>query len=173
MKKIFLGLFLILTVFAFGCSDKQSSVASSSAKIGAQVGEKLKENTFVTLDGQKINLPPKDGKVYVLNLWATWCPPCRAEMPELQAFYNKYKNDTSVGLYLINYAEDAKTINAFLKENNYSMPVVIDNTNVTGEMFMTRGIPTTVVLDKQGIVVFRKVGPVTLNELEEAINKVK
>lgn len=171
MKKIILGLFLVLA--ALGFYYQENNIVKSAPKIGAQLGEKLKEATFTTLEGGKISLPPKDGKVYVLNLWATWCPPCRSEMPELQAFYNKYKNDASVGLYLIDYAESPEEINAFFKENNYSMPVVIDNAGASGEMFMTRGIPTTVVLDKDGIVVFRKVGPVTLQELEDAVNKVK
>ena len=171
MKKTILGLFLILAVI--GIYYQQSNVAKSAPTTGAQVGEKLKEGNFKAMSGENIKLPPADGKVYVLNLWATWCPPCREEMPEVQAFYDKYKNDSKVGLYLINVQESPKDIELFFQKNNYSMPVVIDTDGVSGGMLATRAIPTTVVLNRDGVVVFRKVGTVTLSELEAAVNKVR
>ena len=164
MKKIFFVLFacFLMTVSA-GCV--------SAAEIGAEVGNELAATEYVDMNGKAVTIPPKDGKVYVINLWATWCPPCRQEMPELQKFYNKYRNDPKVGIYLIDHAESKEDVQKFMKDSNYDMPVLLDARGNGVKMLLTRAIPTTVVIDRYGVVVFRKIGPVTLAELEDAIVK--
>ncbi len=170
MKKIFL-----LTIFvAFlsimiltGCQN-----TSANVETGSNVGQRLEVVSLSDLNGSKITLPV-EGKISIINLWATWCPPCREEMPELQAFYNKYKNDSSIAIYLINHAESTQQIKDFMQKNNYDMPILTDDKNIGVKMLQTRGIPTTVVVDKKGIVVLKKVGPVSLQELEAAVAKVK
>ena len=135
----------------------------------ANVGNTLPAYSFERLEGGAVELPPKDGKIYVINLWATWCPPCRTEMPDLQAFYDKYKDSSNVGIYLINHAEQPNKIREFLRKGNFSMPVLLDPAGQGAKMLSTRALPTTVVVDASGKVLFRKVGAVTLSELERAV----
>lgn len=164
MKKIFLILAacFVLIVCAAG---------ASAAEIGAEVSNELASSEFVDMDGKPVTIPPKDGKVYVINLWATWCPPCRAEMPELQKFYNKYKDNAKIGIYLIDHAESKADVQKFMKDNGYNMPVLLDAKGNGIKMLVTRAIPTTVVIDEYGTVLFRKIGTVTLAELEKAVQR--
>ncbi len=174
-KKTFLGSILLLftiSVFGFftiGCKD---SAAQEVVK-GANVGQQLPENSFTALEGGSVTIPPKDGKIAVINLWATWCPPCREEMPELQRFYDKYRDNDRIKFYAINHNESMGTIKDFLAASKYSFPVLLDLEGLGVKMLATRGIPTTVVVDQKGIVVFRKIGPVTMQELETAVGGIK
>lgn len=109
--------------------------------------------------GNTHTLSDYKGKTVFLNFWATWCPPCRAEMPDIQKLYEEYQNagDDSVvilGIAAPNMGEETSEegIKEFLKENGYTYPVVMD---MTGEMFMQYGIasfPTTFMIDKDGNV---------------------
>ena len=182
MKKINKVIILSIATISFfllGCStgeEKKISAASGGSSnvaisIGANVGERLPEKVFKTFDGKDILIPPKDGKVYVINVWATWCPPCRVEMPDFQLFYEKYKDSSSVGFYAINLAEDVNTVKNFLDANSYTFPILLDDKNESVKMLRTNGIPTTVVIDRDGVVVFRKIGPTTHAELEDAVKK--
>ncbi len=171
MKKIFFTVLAVLiaggAVLFQGClSGKAQEVAK-----GANVGQRPAANTFTSLDGNMVTLPLTDGGVSIINLWATWCPPCREEMPELEAFYQKNKD--KVKFFAVNIQEDAKTIKDFMSKNKYTFPVYLDPSGVSTGMLVTRGIPTTVVLDGKGVVVFRKIGPVTADELEKAVNSAK
>ena len=98
-----------------------------------------------------------EGKPVVLNFWATWCPPCKAEMPDIQKLYETYGDDGEVvilGVAAPNFSNetDEEGIRTFLKQNGYTYPVLMDT---AGELFMQYGIssyPTTFMIDKEGNV---------------------
>ena len=160
MKRLILSLFLVLLFAGF---------AEPAAEAAANVGDKLAARSFELLDGGAVTLPLQGKKACVINLWASWCPPCRAEMPQLQTFYDKYKNNPQIGLYLINHAEAAAAVKEFMRKNNLFMPVLLDLRGEAVEMLYTSAIPTTVITNADGRIVFRKVGAVTAAELEAAI----
>ena len=160
MKRLILSLFLVLLFAGF---------AGPAAEAAANVGDKLAARRFELLDGGAVTLPLQGKKACVINLWASWCPPCLAEMPQLQTFYDKYENDPQIGLYLINHAEAAAAVKEFMRKNNFSMPVLLDLRGEAVEMLYTSAIPTTVITNADGRIVFRKVGAVTAAELEAAI----
>ena len=107
--------------------------------------------------GKEHSLSDYKGKTIFLNFWATWCPPCKAEMPDIQKLYEFYGEDGEVvilGVAAPNFSNetDAEGIKAFLKENGYTYPVLMDT---EGELFMQYGIssyPTTFMIDKEGNV---------------------
>ncbi len=107
--------------------------------------------------GKEHSLSDYKGKTIFLNFWATWCPPCKAEMPDIQKLYESYGEDGEVvilGVAAPNFSNetDEEGIKAFLKENGYTYPVLMDT---TGELFMKYGIssyPTTFMIDKEGNV---------------------
>ncbi|HEU4903091.1 MAG TPA: TlpA disulfide reductase family protein [Flavisolibacter sp.] len=97
------------------------------------------------------------GKVVLINFWATWCPPCRAEMPSLQSLYSKLKNDDRIVFLFMNEDEDASKVKFYLESNGFTMPVTSRIGNLPSEIF-NGTLPTTVILNKQGHIVFRHEG---------------
>ncbi|MBP2653400.1 MAG: resA [Firmicutes bacterium] len=133
---------------------------------GVTVGKTVPQFTLDGIDGKSISVGAK-GKTYVLNFWATWCPPCRDEIPELDKFALKHRND--IQFYAINIEEESKEVADFLKSNNYTFPVLIDKDGAVAETFHVTAIPTTLVVDSQGIIRYRTTGGVTGEELEKVI----
>lgn len=136
---------------------------------GVMVGDKIPEFALFGLDGEKVTIG-KENKVVVLNFWATWCPPCRAEFPELVGF--SQKNNTKVQFYSINLQENKEKVLSFFKQENYSLPVLLDEDGKVAKMFRVTAIPTTLIIDAQGIIRYRKSGGVTSEELENIIKKL-
>ena len=104
-----------------------------------------------SLDGKIIRLSDFKGKVVILDFWATWCPPCKAEIPSFVSLYNKLGKD---GLVIIGAAVDEPgRVAQFVKDNSVTYPVVLPDQTVTDAYGGIRGIPTTFVIDKRGKIV--------------------
>jgi peroxiredoxin len=104
-----------------------------------------------TVDGQTIELGDYRGQVVLLNIWATWCPPCRAEMPDLEAYYREHKMDGFVVL-AVNSGESAETVAAFLEEQDFTFPVLLDPDGEVMSGYKVRGLPTSFFIDRGGIM---------------------
>jgi peroxiredoxin len=104
--------------------------------------------TLTDLDGRSWTLRQLAGKVVVVNFWATWCPPCRKEMPDLDAIYRE-KKDRGLVILAISDEERGK-VAPFLKEHPVSYPVLLDPGRIVNDKFIVRGIPKTFVYDRAG-----------------------
>lgn len=138
-----------------------------SAEKGVMKGYEFTTFNAMTLDGQRFQLGHQ-GYPMVVNFWATWCPPCRGEMPEFQKFSQR---NPDVELYLVSLREDAGTIRNYLRENQLNLNPVIDPTGKGAEYYRVTAIPTTVVVNAEGMIIFRKVGPITASELEQVLGR--
>ena len=121
-------------------------------------------------DGKIINSNSLQGKVVLINFWASWCPPCRAEMPSLNKLYNELKNDHHFVFLFINEDENIENARKFISKNNFSIPLYF-RLNVPEEIF-SGTLPTTLVLDKQGKVVLKHEGMADYDN-ERFINQLK
>lgn len=138
--------------------------------VEALVGVKLKEErrpafSVTTRSGKVLTADSLRGKVVLVNVWATWCPPCRAEMPALQQLADSYAKDGVVVLGLSVDRGPAQAVDRFLEERNITYPVAIVGDEVIKEFGGVRGYPTSMLLDKNGIIrhtVMGPVGPLTL-----------
>ena len=121
-------------------------------------GEKIAPDfQLKNLEGELVTLRDFRGKPVLINFWATWCPPCREEMPYLQQVYDEW---TSKGLILltIDIGESPTTINKFFAENNLSLPVLLDTDKEIGQAYGITGIPETFLIDKDGIIRKKQIG---------------
>ncbi len=109
--------------------------------------------TLAGLDGTTLSLAGLRGKVVLLNFWATWCPPCKAEMPDLDALQREYGAAHDFVVVGVNVEEDPATVKSFVKKNGLSFPILLDSkSQVTTQLFGVRGMPTTLIIDREGFI---------------------
>ena len=104
------------------------------------------------LTGTNKNLSSYKGNVVFINFWATWCAPCRSEMPSMQTLYARYKN-RSFTLVAVNLGETKTEVEQFMQKQNLNFPVGLDEKNYAGYVFGVRAIPTSYLIDKFGNIV--------------------
>jgi peroxiredoxin/outer membrane lipoprotein-sorting protein len=118
-------------------------------------------------EGEKVRLSDLRGKVVLLDFWATWCPPCRTELPYMDKLYREGKDKNLVVLGVND--EDAGTIKKFLQTNSYALPTLVDSSGLIHKLYGIRAIPTVVVINRDGMVVADYVGKRTEEEVAAAL----
>jgi len=111
-----------------------------------------------TLEGQTVTLSALRGRVVFLNFWATWCPPCREEMPSIERLHRELKDQGLVVLG-VDVDESPKLVAKFIEDFRLGFPVVLDAGSHVFSRYGVRGLPTTILIDRQGRVVGAAVGP--------------
>ena len=150
---------VILLLFAFVAVGRSQSIQP----------QKAPNFLLKTYDGKNIELASLKGKIVVINFWATWCPPCRAEIPD---FIKVYDENKSKGLEIVGIALDEDgwmKVNPFVEKNKINYPVVLGTSDVVQQYGGIEGIPTTFIVDKKGFVVDHQVGMMSKKMLEQKI----
>lgn len=119
--------------------------------------------------GNAVSLDRYRGKVVVMNLWASWCPPCRAEMPDLQTVAREFAKD-GVVVIGVNQGESAARAAAFAHSLDIGFPIWIDDAQRYGRVYAALGLPTTVVIDRRGIVERGFDGPLTIQQMRTTLS---
>ncbi|MDM5189264.1 redoxin domain-containing protein [Bacillus sp. DX4.1] len=146
------------------------------AKNGIEVGKSAPDFELSKLDGTKVKLSDLKGKKVILNFWATWCGPCQKEMPDMEAFYKKHKED--VEILAVNYtvsegASGEEKVKKFTEEKGITFPVLLDKDITVTTTYKVITIPTSYFLDTKGVIQDKFIGPMTLKEMEKRIARVK
>lgn len=123
--------------------------------------------TLTDLQSKKWHLKDLRGKVVLVNFWATWCPPCRKEMPDLEALYEKYKDQGLVILAISD--EEAAKISPFIAERRISYPIMLDPGRKVNELFRVEGIPKSFVYDRDGKMVAQSIDMRTRSQFQEML----
>ena len=115
----------------------------------AEVGKSAPDFTLKSLDGPNLKLSEMAGNVVLINFWASWCGPCREEMPLLNALHNKYEplGFTVLG---VNVEEDINGARGFLQDFPVDFPVLLDSANAVSKQYKVIAMPTTVMVDRDG-----------------------
>lgn len=146
-------------------NNEGEEVEPKEVKEGIFVGDKAYDFMLLDKEGNEISLSSLKGKVVFLNFWASWCGPCKAEMPHIQKVYEEYK-DKDVVILAVNLTPSEEGgiegVNSFLEKNNYTFPVLYDKDGSVAKKYRVRGIPTTYIINKEGIIV--SVATTTMNE---------
>ncbi|MBI9104163.1 MAG: TlpA family protein disulfide reductase [Spirochaetales bacterium] len=171
------GVLLLLLIFGQfipGSSTSKSPEAErayQTVEIGP--GIKVPDFQLTSLAGEDYAIGDLQGKWVILNFWATWCPPCKAELPELKAFYNTMDPAKTVllGIDLIRSEKNPENLEAFIHEEKIAFPILPDTTGKVADLFRIESIPTTFVIDPEGIIREVRTGAVTRQWLESQIKQ--
>jgi len=126
--------------------------------------------TLFDLSGAAITLSGLRGRPVLLNFWASWCPPCRAEMPDLQRFYNEYGDQVMV--LGINWAEDPESVRAFLERYAITYTNLLDRLGKAFVAYRLTGVPTTFFIDEEGVIRGVWIGPLKSGEIAASFAKI-
>jgi thiol-disulfide isomerase/thioredoxin len=168
MKKIFIILIMAcaITVGIFAQNKRiPDAVVKAFQDAGIQVaseGIDPIDFTLPLLDGTRTTLSQYKGKVVFLNFWATWCGPCRSEMPSMEAVYQRLKN-RGFEILAVNLGDSRSEVSAFMNEYKLNFPAVLDEKNITGNYYNVQAIPTTYIIDRRGLIIARLVGSINWN----------
>ena len=153
---LIIALILLLSLPAYS----QESNLLSKIRIQSIVDKKKTPDFCLEgLNGEKVQLKTLKGKIIFLNFWATWCGPCKEEMPSIEALYQqcKERNFTLLTVSLDYGAPD--TVRKFIEKHRYHFPVLLDPANKTLDLFEVNKIPATLIIDKNGKMIGRAIGP--------------
>jgi peroxiredoxin len=156
-----LSISVVLVVFLFTACAAQSEKRQKAPNFSLQ-----------TQNGKVIELSKLKGKVVLMNFWATWCPPCRAEIPDLIEVYNTYK---SKGFEIVGIALDEdgwSKVAPYIEEVKINYPVVLGSTKVVQQYGGIEAIPTTFIVDKKGYIVASQVGLLSKELLEQKLKSL-
>ncbi len=173
---IMIGLGLILLGVA-GILLLSSGKASASVKdqltvLPAEVNYPAPALELQDMQGASVSLAGLRGQVVLVNLWATWCPPCKAEMPTLEAYFNDHKEQGFV-VVAINDGDPTKDVVQFVKDYRLSFPVWLDPAySATERAFNAPNLPSSFVIDRKGVVRLRWVGEIAEDTLEQYVTPI-
>ena len=122
-------------------------------------GSPAPDFTLRRLDGKMVSLSDYKGKVVFVNIWATWCGPCREEMPSMEKLYQELKGEAFEILAVSIDVSGAKAVAPFMEEYKLSFPALLDPGGTIKRLYSITGVPETFIVDKQGIIASKIIGP--------------
>ncbi|HHU19441.1 MAG TPA: redoxin domain-containing protein [Bacilli bacterium] len=182
MKRV-LPIILVIVMFGWAIVEfvnstrdqAEDALSSDSARETEEIGLKrdyiAPDFEIMTLDGQQVRLSDYRGERIMLNFWATWCPPCRAEMPDMERFYQ----DTEIEVLAVNLLEAERTIDdvdQFVDEYELTFPILLDEIIEVAMIYEIQPIPTTFMIDSEGTIQFKSIGPLTYDQMIEVLDNI-
>jgi len=152
-----LKVMLVITLVSVLTPGLVMAGCSPTSAQGVEVGNLAPDFQLQNLDGQTVSLGNLQGKPVLINFWATWCGPCRSEMPYIQEIYEGWSEEELVVL-AINIGESSSKAEEFMQSYNLSFTVLLDTRQDVAQRYNITGIPTTFFIDKDGIIQDKIIG---------------
>jgi len=145
---------------------------TSSDEVGLEKGKLAPDFEVTTLDGEHVKLSDYRGERVMLNFWATWCPPCRAEMPDMQKVYEK-ENVTILAVNMIETESNEEDVADFVKSYELTFPILIDeNSNIMMD-YRIQAYPTSYLIDSSGRIQFINLGAMNHDQMIQQFNRME
>ena len=182
-----LGVVLVINIFDINKNDETSgqnmvdvtgdtSVEGvqivSPGAVGIKEGEQAPDFELPLLNGEMVKLSDLKGEKVLINFWASWCGPCKKEMPELEELFNEHGDEIKIiAINATDSERNEQVVRDYIDENGYTFPVALDeDMSVTDQMYRVVSIPTSYFIDTEGKVQTRYVGPMTYDFMIDTIN---
>lgn len=151
--------------------DQMINKKNKQENIGLEISKKAPNFALNDITGKKVTLWEFYGKkAIILNFWATWCPPCKQEMPLLQKYYGIYKNE--IEIIAVNMQEDPALVKNWINDFGITYTVLLDPSEQVKSLYNIYAKPTTYFIDKNGIIRAKKLGQLTEDELSANIREI-
>ena len=155
----------LAVAFVFTTNLKPPEGQAGIPKLSAE-----KSLPVFTRDGTKVNLSKLKGKIVLVHFWATWCPPCVDELPELDRFWQRYKGNPEIALYSVSVDDNWQAIDTFRKQHPFDLPLYRDPDSKTAHKFGTTKFPETYIADRNGKVLYHLAQAIDWDSPEVAQN---
>lgn len=183
MKKVIITIILVgmlgWAIFEFVSQTNEGSDLANveieappeDAVVGLNEGDIAPDFQLQTLDGEPAKLSDYRGHNVMVNFWATWCPPCRAEMPDMERFHQ----DTDIVILAVNITEtesNIQDVEDFVDEFNLTFPILLDEQIEVADLYRIQPIPSTFMIDSSGIIQFHAFGPMNYDLMVQQLEKM-
>lgn len=181
MRKNSIAIIAVLILAVWGIYDYTKNQTETSnqqqtteeSEVGIKKGNKAPDVELLNLNGKPVKLSDFVGKKVILNYWATWCPPCRAEMPHMEKFYKDNEKDVVVlAVNLTNTEQNRDNVSDFVKDFGLTFPIVMDEEGDVSSTYQVIAYPTSYIIDSQGIIQDIFQGAINYDIMEKAISKI-
>ena len=162
---IFLGIVLFISLISSQASPQEYTATP------VEVNYLAPDLRLNDLRGKPVSVKDYLGKVTLVNMWATWCPPCKAEMPTLEAFYKKYKDDGFM-IVGINDGEAPHVVASFVQDFGLTFPIWLDQQYLSEKAFKTINLPSSFVIDRNGTIRLMWIGAISKKALENYVSPI-
>lgn len=154
-----------IALFAWAWTNDQGETESGDR---VRVGQEAPDFTLADLDGNEIALSDHRGDVVLINFWATWCPPCRVEMPDMEAVYRQHSNE-GFEILGVDQREPADLVEDYVTERGFSWLFLLDEDFDVSREYSATSIPRSILVDRDGTVAYIWTGTLTRTQLEQQI----
>ncbi|MFD1130606.1 peroxiredoxin family protein [Paenibacillus provencensis] len=181
MKKSLIGIIALLLLAGYGVYDytkpndtlQTDNGIKGQVSVGIDQGEAAPNFELVDTYGEPVNLSDFRGKKVLINFWATWCPPCRAEMPHMQNIYEDYKDEVVIlGVNLTTTEASMEDVGTFIENYGLTFPIILDEQGEVMQTFRVVAYPTTYAVDRDGVIreIFR--GAIDYGIMEQTLERM-
>ena len=159
---------------SFASEQRGVDLVDVTAEEGLIKGDMAPDFTLTTLDGKKVQLSDLKGKKIIVNFWATWCPPCKAEMPHMQNYYEDFAKEENVEILAVNLTSGDKveSVQNFVEDYGLTFPIPMDVEGKVGETYQAITIPTSYMIDTKGRIQNKIVGPMDENMMKDFVSNL-
>ncbi|AXI08361.1 redoxin domain-containing protein [Oceanobacillus sp. 143] len=167
VKKIIIMIIFVTCISCIGFTD----LSNADDTVGTEIGNIAPDFEIQSLDGERVKLKDLRGKRVMLNFWATWCPPCRVEMPDMQKLHEN-EDIIVLAVNLTDSEMSQNDITTFVNEFGLTFPVGLDKSGEISKLYKINPIPTTFMIDSDGIIRFKLFGAMSYNMMTEELEKM-
>ena len=152
--------------------QNENGEVNDLSDVGLGKGKKAPDFELETLDGKTVKLSDYEGEKVIVNFWATWCPPCREEIPDLQKLYDN-KDIEILAIDLTETEQSMEDVEEFVfDEFEMAFPVLLDEESKIAEMYQVMAYPTSYLVDTEGTIQFLAMGAMTYEQMEKEVDKM-
>jgi peroxiredoxin len=168
-KKTIAAFFFVSFMTAIIVHAMETEEAAKTKLVGPEIGMEAPEFELKNLDGETVKLSDFRGKKVMVNFWATWCPPCKKEMPDMQKFYKEHKGDIVILAINIDPESD---VSGYAQKLGLHFPILLDKQDVANTTYRILSIPTTFFINEEGIIQFKHYSTMSYQRMKKYLSEM-